>query len=416
MNSYQQNKSALVIVGNGMVAGRFLDELLKRDAKKFDITVIGAEPEGSYNRIMLSSVLAKDSSSAQIILKSPEWYQTKGIKFIGDTKVTHVDRQQKLVTTESGDIKHYDQLVLATGSRAAKIPAKNLELNNIFMFRTIADTHAIMAKAQTAKSVMVVGGGLLGLEAAYGLAKLGAKVVLVHRNQSLLNRQLDRSAAQLLEVTMQNMGIEFRLANEVTSFHGDTQVESATLTSGETVAVDMAVIATGITPNKELGVDCGLVGECAIAVDDYMQTCDPAISALGECIEHRGATFGLVDPLWRQAETLAARLAHNQRHAFTNQSIATKLKVSGVQVFSAGEVNLRNGLSEVRVEDAAAKIYRKLLIENGLIKGIVLFGDIRSGQYFFELMENRVNVAKALPNLIFGQEYVSQALIKTLAA
>jgi nitrite reductase (NADH) large subunit len=397
----------LVIIGNGMVTGRLLDELLARPSKCFDITVISAESYGSYNRIMLSSVLAKDASITSIMQKDKDWYTERNIQLICDAPVMTIDRKQKCVTTKQGMLVNYDQLVIATGSRASQIPAKNTDLKNIFLFRTIADTQAILDTAQQARSAIVVGGGLLGLEAAYGLAKSGASVTLIHRSAWLLNRQLDQTAADMLKKVMAAMGIHFYLSNEVESFNGDSVLQSATLKNGETITADLAVIATGITPNAELGLESGLQGKRAIKVNDYMQSSDHCISALGECIEHEGETFGLVDPLWRQAETLASRLADNQQQPFSNQATATKLKVSGVNVFSAGEVQTREGLRELIVQDSNNNIYRKLLIENDLIKGIVLFGDVRSGTYYFELMQAETNIAHLLPNLIFGQAFCS---------
>ncbi len=400
---------SLVIVGNGMVAGRFLDEVRARDGQPYRITVIGAEPHGSYNRIMLSSVLAKDTTVPAIVQKDHAWYAEHGIEFVSGSAVVAIDRQKQEVETACGQRIYYDELVLATGSRAARIPARNLDLQHIFLFRTIADTHGMMDAAASASSVLVVGGGLLGLEAAYGLAKFGAKVTLVHRSPWLLNRQLDRDAAAMLQNVMSGMGIEFKLSDEVDHFHGESKVEGVTLKSGDTLAIDMAVIATGIKPNAELGIDAGLLGQRAIAVDDFMQTSDPRISAIGECIEHDGQTFGLVDPLWRQAETLAARLVKAERLPFRNQAIATKLKVSGVQVFSAGEVQTREGLRELCLRDDAAHIYRKLLLEDQRIVGIVLFGDVRSGNWYFELMQQQVDVGPLLPTLIYGQEYCPEA-------
>ncbi|WP_370980884.1 NAD(P)/FAD-dependent oxidoreductase [Agaribacterium sp. ZY112] len=398
---------SLVIVGNGMVAGRFLDELLKRDGQQYRVTVIGAEPHGSYNRIMLSSVLANDTTVKAIVQKDHDWYEQQGIHFISGSPVVSIDRDKKTVSTACDQQISYDELVLATGSRAARIPAKNLDLAHVFLFRTIADTQAMMqiAEAEHAKNAIVVGGGLLGLEAAYGLAKFGIKVTLVHRSGWLLNRQLDERSANMLKDVMQSMGISFRLNDEIVSFNGDSAVKSATLKSGDTLDAELAVIATGITPNAELGLEHGLDGKRAIEVDDFMQTSAAHISAIGECIEHKGQCFGLVDPLWRQAETLAARLVNSENLPFENQATATKLKVSGVQVFSAGQVLETEQQRSIIVEDKQSRIYRKLIIEQDRIVGIVLFGDVRSGAYYFDLMQDGTDVSAMLPNLIFGQEF-----------
>ncbi|WP_096085123.1 NAD(P)/FAD-dependent oxidoreductase [Agaribacterium haliotis] len=421
MSAHSTSLPSLVIVGNGMVAGRLLDELLERQnrdgAKHYEITVIGAEPHGSYNRIMLSSVLAKDTSVKAIVQKDHDWYQSKGIRFISGSPVTAIEREAKWVETACGQRVSYDELVLATGSRAARIPAENLDLNNIFLFRTIADTEGMMQVAAGASSAVVVGGGLLGLEAAYGLAKFGIKVTLVHRSGWLLNRQLDKQAGAMLKTVMQDMGIEFCLGDEIASFREQNgSVCGARLKSGRELRAELAVVATGITPNAELGLEHGLNGQRAIDVDDFMQSSAANISALGECIEHRGATFGLVDPLWRQAETLAARLVNRELVPFENQAIATKLKVSGVQVFSAGQVQEQAGQRAVVIEDKQARIYRKLIIDQGRIVGVVLFGDVRSGAHYFDLMQAGKNVSADLPQLIFGQEFAESPGDKELAA
>lgn len=412
----QSTLPSLVVVGNGMVASRFLDEVLARHGQAYRITVIGAEPEGSYNRIMLSSVLAKDTSPQSIVLKDHHWYDDHNIAFMPGSTVTRIDRQQKFVETAQAERVEYDQLVIATGSSAATIPARNLDLKNVFTFRTLADTHTMMKVATGAKHALVVGGGLLGLEAAYGLAKFGIEVTLVHRSAWLLNRQLDKAASEMLQAVMASMNIRFVLKDEVESFNGTEHVESVTLKSGRQFDIEMAVIATGIKPNAALGIEAELAGNRAIQVDDYMRTSDPYISAIGECIEHNGETFGLVDPLWRQAETLAARLVENSLLAFENSAIATKLKVSGVQVFSAGEVESRAEYRSLTISDKRAKIYRKLLIENNRIVGIVLFGDVRSGQYYFELMQSQTDVSQLLPALIFGEAYLPAPETQSSAA
>lgn len=406
----------MVIVGNGMVVGRFLDEVLQRDKSAYKITVIGAEPHGSYNRILLSSVLAQEASTDSIVQKDYSWYQENNIRFLAGSPVVEINRREKFVVTEDGTRVDYEQLIIATGSNAARIPADNLDLKNIFTFRNISDTHAVMSRAEGAKQALVVGGGLLGLEAAYGLAKFGIKVTLLHRSGWLLNRQLDEPAAEMLKAVMSSMNIDFILSDEVSTFKGDTELRGVQLKSGLELDIDLAVIATGVIPNSSLGLKAQLDGKRAIEVDDYMQTSDSNISAIGECIEHNGDTFGMVDPLWRQAVSLADRLVIGKQTPFKNQAIATKLKVSGVQVFSAGEVETRKGLRAISISDKKANIYRKLLIDENRIVGIVLFGDVRSGQFYFELMQNNTDVSALLPTLIFGEAYLPAEASATAAA
>lgn len=407
-------QSKLVIVGNGMATGRLLDELAKHSEAYFDITVIGDERHGSYNRIMLSPVLAGETHAHDIIQKPPQWYIDNDVHFISGTLATHIDRQHQQVITDDGHKIPYDHVVLATGSQPAKIPAANQHLSNIFSFRTLDDVDAIDQCAQNAHHAVVVGGGLLGLEAAYGLACKGVNVTLIHRSQWLLNRQLDKTAGDYLRLVMEDKGIQFCLGTEVSEFIGKQQVTGALLNNGQQLACDLVIIATGITPNKQIGeqsnLDCGR----AILVDDYMTTSDTAISALGECCEHAGNTFGLVEPIWQQCQTLAAKLSASESTAFSTQPVATKLKVSGVQLFSAGEYLTKPGQREIIFNNPAQGVYRKLLLNDNKIIGIVLFGDTRDGQHYFELMQSNTDVSAVASRLIFGRSfYDTHALSNT---
>ncbi|GAB1257461.1 hypothetical protein NBRC116494_19630 [Aurantivibrio plasticivorans] len=406
-------KQSLVVVGNGMAAGRLLTEMQAYDLSRFQITVIGDEHQGSYNRIMLSSVLAQDSIVSDIILKDRNWFDEHGILFHCG-QVSEIDRSCQHVVCEDGTRFSYDKLVIATGSRSAKIPADNQQLKGIYSFRSIADTEQIIDQAQQTKHTLVVGGGLLGLEAAYGLAKRGVEVTLVHRSGWLLNRQLDEAAARLLQRQMESLGIRFALRNEVVEFCGAANLSGAKLKDGQQLSVELAIIATGITPNAELGLSAGLLGDRAIQVDDYMLTSDPNISALGENVEHRGKTFGLVAPIWEQAKVLAGRLSGQPTLAFENQPVATKLKVSGIQLFSAGEIEEATNQQSLLLHDEAAGIYRKLILEENRVKGIVLFGDVASGQFYFDLMQREVSVEAILPGLIFGEVFLEKDIVRDL--
>lgn len=415
-SSANHSKRSLVIIGNGMATGRLLDEIIKRDANKYQITVIGDEKQGSYNRIMLSSVLAKETQYTNIIQKPPQWYKDNNIKFIGGNLVTHIDRENKTLTLDNPQLStiSYDELVIATGSRPAKIPAKNQNIKGIYNFRTINDTQSIEECSKHNNHAVVIGGGLLGLEAAYGLASGGTKVTLIHRNKWLLNRQLDKVAGDLLQKVMTERNIDFVLGEEVVRFdqlmnkHKQASVSGVELTNGTYIKANMVVISTGITPNSELGASTGLTVNRAIVVDDYMQTSDPSISAIGECCEHKKATFGLVDPIWKQCESLAIRYTSIRRKKFKNPPVATKLKVSGVQLFSAGIVESSEETQTHTLFDEKARVYRKLIIKNDFIVGIVLFGDVASGMDYFELMQNKTPVQQYLPELILGTEFIIQ--------
>ena len=418
--SVSQIKPSLVIIGNGMATGRLLDEIIKRTPNKYQITVIGKEHFGSYNRIMLSAVLAGDATIDSIMQKPPAWYKDHDINFLSGSLVTHINKETKVVELASLVHINYDELIIATGSRTATIPAKNQDIEGIFNFRDIADTQKIQAFANQenvgSKQAIVIGGGLLGLEAAYGLAISGVEVTLVHRNKWLLNRQLDKVSGNMLQSIMEQKNITFALGHEVASFEhivecnlaGNQKILSGvTLTSGEFISAQMAVIATGITPNKELAETASIDVERAILVNDYMQTSDASISALGECCEHNRATFGLVDPIWSQCITLAERLCNNVKKPFQNAPVPTKLKVSGVQLFSAGDVEASEGSQCFTLLDKKALIYRKIITKNGKISGVVLFGDVSSGMAYFELMQQQTAVNYMMPELLIGDEFIT---------
>lgn len=413
-------KKSLVIVGNGMATGRLLDELLKRDLHRYKVTVIGDEPQGSYNRIMLSPVLAGEMTEQSVLTKPREWYQEQGIEFVGGARVTRIEPQEQWVCTDIGQKFHYQELVLATGSRPARIGAANQHLEHIYSFRTLEDVQRIGTSAQQAQSgnasALVVGGGLLGLEAAYGLACKGLKVTLVHRSAWLLNRQLDATAGAFLRAVMEHKNIHFELGTEVEAFQGDSFVQAAQLKNGTRVPCDLAVIATGISPNKELGLAAGLQGERGIQVDEQMRTSLPGISALGECVQFVDATFGLVEPIWAQCITLAERLCEGEPKAFVNAPVATKLKVSGVQLYSAGEHLTREDHRELVYKDPVGGVYRKVLLRDNRIVGIVLFGDVRDGQEYFTLMQTQQDVSPWLPHLVLGQAFYQTEAETSVAA
>ena len=441
-----KSSQSLVIIGNGMATGRFLDDLNAFAPGKYTVTVIGDETFGSYNRIMLSSVLAGTATIDEIIQKPPHWYEQNNVALHCNARVVAINKQAKTIDLNDGRQLSYDHLVIATGSRSSTIPAKNQQLDGIFSFRNIDDTQNIERWCTGKKHALVIGGGLLGLEAAYGLSIKGIQVTLVHRNRWLMNRQLDETAGKMLKTTLEAKNIHFELACEVNGFNqlaeqqGNMQVCGASLNNGVELDVDLVVIATGITPNSELGKTASLNVNRAIVVDDFMLTSDEHISALGECCEHRGETFGLVEPIWAQSKVLAQRLSvdltlskqdvnhhkdslcedsHREEFAgvsgFNNVPTPTKLKVSGVQIFSAGMVQETVDCAAYFLVDEHCAIYRKLIVKNNKLVGIVLFGDVSSGMYYFNLMqEQNVIAAEYAQALLLGEDfYLSQQALLT---
>ncbi len=404
-------KQSLVIIGNGMATGRLLDDLLQRGVEHLSITVVGDEPVGGYNRIMLSPVLAGEIDQQSIIAKPMEWYLQQGIHYRAAERVIGLDPERKRILTQNQNTIGYDQLVLAVGSRPAKIGAGNQHLDGIFSFRSLADVDRIQRRVDELRRVpdharaVVVGGGFLGLEAAYGIAQQGIPVTLIHRSGWLLNRQLDVSAAAYLQKIMEQKNIQFCLQDEVESFMGETELTGMQLKSGEMIDCKLCVIATGIVPNKELGEVSKLAGARGISVDAYMQTRDASVSALGECVEFEGQTFGLVEPIWQQSAVLANRLCNLPTSPFSNKPVATKLKVSGVQLFSAGENLTRPEHRELIYEDPSRGIYRKCLLLDGKLVGVVLFGDTQSGQDYFDLMVSATDVSDFAESLVLGKQF-----------
>ncbi|NVK41791.1 MAG: NAD(P)/FAD-dependent oxidoreductase [Oceanospirillaceae bacterium] len=395
----------LIIIGNGMATSRLLDELLRRGAGRFDITIFGEEPGGAYNRIQLSPLLAGETDLAAIQLKSTDWYQDNGIRLHSGDPVVRIDRVARRIISRSGVRCDYDQLVIATGSRPARILAANQALEGVFDFRTCDDVDRILGRSGHCREALVIGGGLLGLEAAHALNKRGLDVTLVHRAGWLMNRQLDRFAGRLLRRSLEARGIRFVLGDEVAAFEGDCELTGARLKSGARLTAGCAVIATGITPNIELVQDAGLTCQQGLLVDDLLRSEDPAISALGECIEHRGRTFGLVAPIWEQARLLADRLVRGLATPYRAAPVPTQLKVSGISLFSAGEHLDAPGLEALTLSDPAAGVYRKLLLRNNRLAGVVLYGDTADGAWYFELLQRQAPLDDLIPMLPFGRAY-----------
>lgn len=404
MNSDLKTRPQLVIIGNGMATNRLLEHLLKQAPDHYQITLFGAEPHPAYNRIMLSPVLANEIASDAIQLHNHRWYRLQGIRFFCGETVVRIDRAQRCVYSHSGICQPYDQLVIATGSQPV-LPTSvaRSSLDGFFSFRTLNDVRQLQQATHSIRHALVIGGGLLGLEAAHGLNQLGCKVTVLHRSNWLLNRQLDPTAGQLLADTLRQRGIEILTGVEAHSFAGQQQVSSVRLSNGCHMPVELVVSAVGIQPDTGLAHAAGLECQRGIVVNNQLLTSDTAIFALGECSEFEGHTFGLVAPVYDQAQVLAAQLTGNTDAAFQHRPLATRLKVSGIELFSAGEHLASPDLQCQQFYNHLDGSYRSLLFRDNRLAGVVLYGDTRDGNHYFELIEQQHDISALRPLLIFGQ-------------
>jgi nitrite reductase (NADH) large subunit len=383
-----------------------LEELLKRAPHRYDITVFGDEPHGNYNRIQLSPVLAGEKTLAQIITHPPAWYAQQGITLHTGDAVTAIDRVAKTVTTTGGRVQPYDELLLATGSKPFVLPVPGKDLPGVVAFRDIADVNTMLDAARQYRHAVVIGGGLLGLEAANGLAKQGMQVSVVHLMDSLMERQLDKPAALLLQMSLEARGLKFLLQAATAEIVGSERVQAVRFKDGSMVAADLVVMAAGIAPNIALAKAAGLDCERGIVVDDALRTSDPHIHAVGECAQHRKVCYGLVAPLWEQAAVCAQHLAGPP--SYEGSVVSTKLKVTGIDLFSAGNFQGGEGCEEQVFRDPRRGVYKKLVLREGRLEGAVLVGDIRDGGWYLELIQQRQPVAQWRQRLIFGQQFCTQ--------
>ena len=396
-------KPRLVVVGNGMAAMRTVEELLKLAPDLYDITVFGAEPHGNYNRILLSPVLAGEKTVDDIMLNTRDWYTQNGIELLAGDPVVAIDRPRRTVRSASGKEVHYDRLLLATGSKPFIIPVPGHTLDGVIAFRDIQDVETMLHAARNHRHAVVIGGGLLGLEAANGLMRQGMDVTVVHLADSLMERQLDKPAAELLKVALERKGLRFLLSAQTAGILGEDRVTGILFKDGTQIPADLVVMTAGVRPNIELAAGAGLHCERAIVVDDTLQTFDPRIYAVGECVQHRNATFGLVAPIWDQARVCAAHLAGAGHRRYVQQATATKLKVTGVDLYSAGDFIGAEGSEDLVLRDPRRGVYKRLVLQDGRLVGAVLYGDVKDGPWYFDLIQSGKPVAALRQRLLFGQ-------------
>jgi nitrite reductase (NADH) large subunit len=402
-------KPALVVVGNGMAGMRTVEEMLKLAPGAYDITVFGAEPHGNYNRILLSPVLAGEKSVGEIMLHTRDWYRDNGITLHAGDPVVRIDRQRRLVHAQSGLAVKYDRLLLATGSKPFIVPVPGHHLPGVIGFRDLNDVDTMLAAASRGGRAVVIGGGLLGLEAANGLHRRGMIVTVVHVTDSLMNQQLDRQAGALLKATLERKGLRIRLATQTSEIVGDGRVEAVRFADGSELAADLVVMAAGVRPNIALAQEAGLHCERAIVVDDTLQTYDPRVYAVGECVQHRRSTFGLVAPIWDQAKVCAAHLAGAGHRRYVQQATATRLKVTGIDLYSAGDIVGGEGSEDLVLRDRGAGVYKRLVVNGNRLAGAVLYGDVQDGPWYFDLIQDGTDISSMRNQLLFGPALCAQA-------
>ena len=400
----------LVVVGNGMAGVKTLEELIALDPERYDITVFGAEPHTNYNRILLSPVLAGEMGLADIMLNGPLWYQMNGIRLHLGKRVTRIDRRRRFVIAHDGTEAPYDRLLLATGSKPVVLPVPGAGLRGVLTYRDIADTEAMIRAAARHRRSLVIGGGLLGLEAANGLRARGMEVTVVHLMPWLMERQLDETAAGLLQATLEARGIAFRLGAQTVALvdDGNGSVGAVRLKDGAELPADLVVMAAGIRPDIGLAQAAGLHCERGIVVSDTLQTFDPRIYAVGECVAHRGVAYGLVAPLYEMARVCATHLAGFGIGRYAGTIPSTRLKVTGVDLFSAGNFMGGAGTEAVTLSDPEAGVYRKIVLKVNRVAGAVFYGDTSNAGWTLDLMREKRDVTPFRDALAFGPEAVAR--------
>lgn len=405
----------LVIIGNGMAAARFVEDMAKRSLGRYAIAVIGDEPRLAYNRVLLSSVLAGEATSQEIELKSAAWWRDRGVTVTYGCAASAIDLAARTVHLANGATVPFSKLVFATGSTPLRLPVPGSDLPGVHTFRDSRDVDRLLQLGGAKACVVVVGGGLLGLEAAYGLAKAGSKVTLLHLMDRLMERQLDAPAAALLKRLVEMKGVEVLLGANTRQIFGTDKVAGIELTDGRTVATDAVVFAAGIRPNVALAKEAGVPVNRGIVVDDQLRTCSENIYALGECAEHSGTCYGLVEPAYEQARVLADHLAGGTA-AYGGSVLSTNLKVSGVSVFSAGDFLGDFDTDALVFNDERRGTYKKLVVADGRLTGAVLVGDTQDALWYLDLIRTTASIEAIRGEMIFGRALAQPDLSRSKAA
>ncbi|WP_347985830.1 FAD-dependent oxidoreductase [Methylomonas sp. AM2-LC] len=399
-------KQKLVVIGNGMAGMKTVEELLQSAPDKYSITVFGAEPYGNYNRILLSAVLSGEKNMADIIINNKQWYDDNGLQLHAghDKAVVSIERGLRKVVARDGTVAEYDRLLIATGSKPVVPDIPGINLTGVIGFRDILDVNTMLSYCETHQQAVVLGGGLLGLEAANGLLQRGMDVTVIHNNEILLNRQLDRQAGQMLQSNLENRGVKFKMSAQISHLVGNAEqhIQTVYFSDGSQLPCDLLIMAIGVQPDISLAKRAGLYCERGIVVNDTLQTYDPCVYAVGECIQHRGATFGLVAPLFEQAKVCANHLSAHGMAEYVTLPTATKLKVTGIQLFSVGNFLGDEQCEQIHYNDVKQGIYKKLIVKHNQLQGAVLYGDTALGSWYQELIEQKTNIADQRQALIFG--------------
>ena len=399
-------KQKLVVIGNGMAGMRTVELLLERAPDIYDITVFGSEPYGNYNRILLSPVLAGEKSVEQIMLNTLDWYESNNITLYSGETVAMIDRRTLEVVTDKGTRVPYDRLLVATGSHPIMLPLPGKDLPGVISFRDIYDVNRMVEASEKYKSAVVIGGGLLGLEAANGLMKRGMDVTVVHLVDTLMERQLDPIAGGLLKKSLEERGMKFKMPASTKAILGEDRVTGISFADGEEIAADLVVMAVGIRPNIDVAKKAGLHCERGIVVSDTMQTYDGRIYAVGECVQHRRQVYGLVAPLWDQAKVCANHLAMKGFATYNGSQVSTKLKVTGIDLFSAGDFAQGDDREEIVLQDAGRGVYKRIVLKDKKIIGAVLYGDTADGAWYFQHLRDGTDVSQMRDRLMFGSNYI----------